>query len=83
MQKLLWSSIAAEYRIGAASSLMLRLALHAHQLAREAHAMVGRDGVCVPNRDGNPVVHPGVRLQLREFRAFMQAMKILGVEPYP
>ena len=81
-EKALWRDVADEYRIGTASAMMLRLALDAHRVAREAHILVNQEGICIPNRDGNPVVHPAVRVQMREFRYFMQAMKALGVSPY-
>ena len=59
-EKALWRGIAAQHRVDVASGMVLKIALQAHALSRKAHDLVAREGVCIPNRDGNPAVHPAL-----------------------
>ena len=70
----------SEYRGTMTAWAALETGLHAHEVERKARAQVAREGITVPNRDGNPVVNPAVKVGRDARRDFVATLKMLGIK---
>ncbi len=57
-----------------------RVALEAHQRARECREQIDRDGLTIEGRDGQVKVHPLVAAERDARAAWLSAIKALGLE---
>ncbi|MGC8541873.1 MAG: P27 family phage terminase small subunit [Phycisphaerae bacterium] len=74
--KNLWRRLLSEYELNDSAALaLLANALQAFDRMREAQALLARDGICPPDRFGQPRAHPAVLIE-RDSRAAM--LKHLG-----
>lgn len=76
----LWEGVNQEFVLGAAAQMILRSALEEHAQARKARERLSEEGMVVPNRDGNPKLHPLVGVEQRYYRAYTEAMKLLRLK---
>jgi phage terminase small subunit len=79
-EAVIWRAILAEWNCTGASLVVLELALAAAARAREAREILEADGLTIRGRDGQVMVHPMISAERAASRAFLAALKAMGIK---
>lgn len=61
----IWRDFVRDYQVPPGPYHVLHSGLQMLRRARKAQEIIAKEGMCVPNRDGNPRPHPAIKIEKR------------------